>query len=231
MQNILNYILVPIHKEGIPFILIFAITTLLLSMVSASFGWVGAILTGWCVYFFRNPDRVTPTSSSLVVSPGDGQVSKITPASPPEELGMGEEQLTRVSIFLSVFDVHVNRIPANGKIKTLHYRPGAFLNATLDKASEKNERQSLLMTTDDGKDIAFVQIAGLIARRIVCNVDEGQDVKAGERFGIIRFGSRVDVYLPKGIEPLVIEGQRVIGGETILADLAGEQVARQGEVR
>ncbi|MBI3453114.1 MAG: phosphatidylserine decarboxylase, partial [Rhodospirillales bacterium] len=194
-------------------------------------GWAGVVVSAWVAYFFRDPARVTPVRPGLVISPADGRVQMIVRALPPAELGMGDRPLPRISIFLNVFDVHVNRVPADGVIAVASYRPGKFLNASLDKASEDNERMSVRMTTDDGRDLAFVQIAGLVARRIVCELSAGQKVKAGARFGLIRFGSRADVYLPEGVVPLVIEGQRAIAGETVLADLVSGEPARQGEVR
>ncbi len=212
-------VLVPIHKEGYPFIAIFAVSSLVLFWIWPPLGWIDAILTLWCVYFFRDPPRVTPERPNLIVSPADGAVQMITEAAPPPELGMGEEPRTRVSIFMNVFNVHVNRVPADGEITELHYHSGRFFNASLDKASLDNERQSVRMTTTGGKDIAFVQIAGLVARRIVCHLLTGQEVKAGERFGMIRFGSRVDVYLDHGMEPLVRVGQTAIAGETVLAEI------------
>lgn len=218
LKDLLEYI-PSIHKEGYIFIIIFISFTLVLFAFSKLFGCLALILTIWCVTFFRDPDRVTPLDAHLIVSPADGKVQKISKAVPPKELELGNHTMTRVSIFLSVFDVHVNRIPVNGKIRALHYHPGKFFSATLDKASELNERQSILIETKNKKQIAVVQIAGLVARRIVCNLDESQEVKAGERFGIIRFGSRVDIYLPTGIEPLVLEGQYMLGGETVIAKL------------
>jgi phosphatidylserine decarboxylase len=210
----------PIHKDGWKFILIFAFVSLVLAYVSSELGWIGALLTGWCVYFFRDPDRVTPQAEGAVISPADGVVSAIGESLPPKELGLeGEEKWTRISIFLNVFDVHVNRIPLEGVITKSVYHPGKFFNASLDKASEYNERQSLMVQTASGQSLIFVQIAGLIARRILCEVIENQQVKAGERFGLIRFGSRVDVYLPQGIAPQVLVGQRMISGETILAHI------------
>ncbi len=188
-------------------------------MVSDGLGIAGVVLTLWCVYFFRDPDRVTPARDGLIVSPADGVVQLIDKAPPPAELDMGDDPRTRVCVFMNVFNVHVNRIPIDGTLTALSYRPGKFLNASLDKASELNERQSLRLTMADGRDIAFVQIAGLIARRILCDVALGQTVKAGERFGMIRFGSRVDVYLPDGVEPLVSAGQTSVAGETVIADM------------
>jgi phosphatidylserine decarboxylase len=192
---------------------------------------VGLGLTIWCFYFFRDPDRVTPVRPGLVVSPADGTVQMIGPASPPLELGIGTEPLMRISVFMSVFDCHVNRAPIAGAIIKDEYTPGKFINATLDKASEDNERQSLVIRTPDGKDFAVVQIAGLVARRIRCDVREGQHVLTGQRFGMIRFGSRLDVYLPRGVAPLVLVGQKAVAGETVLADVQSGEPMREGEVR
>jgi phosphatidylserine decarboxylase len=214
-----------IHREGYIFIVIFAAATFLFASFSSTLGWIGFIATAWCVYFFRNPDRHTPTDEHLVVSPGDGVVTAISDAPPPAELGLGDEEMLRISVFLNVFDVHVNRIPVGGKVTALHYHPGKFFNASLDKASIHNERQSVLIETKDGVKVVCVQIAGLIARRIVCDLEEGEDVKTGERYGIIRFGSRMDVYLPRKTVPLVCVGQRAIGGETIFANFKSSKVA------
>ena len=200
-------------------------------MAYDTLGVVGAVLTLWCIYFFRDPDRMTPARDGLIVSPADGVVQMIDKAPPPTELDMGEEPRTRVCVFMNVFNVHVNRIPADGTLTALSYRPGRFINASLDKASELNERLSLRLTMADGRDIAFVQIAGLIARRILCDVAQGQTVKAGERFGMIKFGSRVDVYLPDGVEPMVSVGQTSVAGETVIADTRAQEPARAGEVR
>jgi phosphatidylserine decarboxylase len=223
--------LTPIHPAGWPFIAIAAAATILLSWLWPPLGWLGAALTGWVAYFFRDPARVTPTRAGLIVSPADGVVQPILRAPPPAELGMGTEPLTRISIFLNVFDVHVNRVPADGEVVATNYRPGKFINAALDKASEDNERMSVRLRLPDAREIAFVQIAGLVARRIVCDLKPNQPVLAGARFGLIRFGSRLDVYLPDGVAPLVIAGQRAIAGETVLADLASDEPARTGEVR
>jgi len=223
-------VLVPINPAGWPFIAIFAAVTLILAFVAEPLGWIGVVLTLWCVYFFRDPDRITPVREGLVIAPADGRVSLIDEAIPPAELEMGDEALPRVCIFMNVFNVHVNRAPMDGTITKLAYRPGQFLSADLDKASELNERQSLLMKSTDGHDIAFVQIAGLVARRIVCQVNEGTALKAGERFGLIRFGSRVDVYLPKGTAPMVAVGQLTTAGESVIADLASKETARIGEI-
>ncbi|MDJ1406936.1 MAG: phosphatidylserine decarboxylase [Candidatus Midichloria sp.] len=210
-----------IHKEGYVFVLCFALATFVLFAISNTFGWIGVILTIWCIYFFRDPERITPVAKCLVISPADGLIQRITRAAPPKELDMVEKEMTRISIFLNVFDVHVNRIAVDGVIEKAHYHLGKFLNASLDKASEDNERQSLLIKTPDNQNVALVQIAGLIARRIVCNAKENEQVFAGKRFGIIRFGSRVDVYIPDTAKILVAEGQTAIGGETIMARLSG----------
>jgi phosphatidylserine decarboxylase len=231
MGPALQSVLVPIHSAGWPFIAIAAAATILLSWLWPPLGWLGAALTGWVAYFFRDPERVTPVRPGLVVSPADGIVQPIVRAVPPAELGMGAEPLTRVSIFLNVFDVHVNRVPADGEIVGVDYRKGKFVNAALDKASEDNERMSVRLRMPDGRDIAFVQIAGLVARRIICDLKPGQAVRAGARFGLIRFGSRADVYLPDGVVPLVVAGQRAVGGETVLADMLSGEPARVGEVR
>lgn len=217
--------LVPITPEGYPFIGAFALASLVLFWLWTPLGWVGTVLTLWCVYFFRDPPRVTPVREGLVVAPADGRVSQVTTAPPPHELGLGSTPLPRVSIFMSVFDCHVNRSPVAGRVEKIVYQPGKFINADLDKASLDNERNSLVIATG-GTRIAVTQIAGLVARRIVCFVKENQPVAAGERFGMIRFGSRLDVYLPPGTAPLVAVGQIAIAGETVLADLAGADPAR-----
>jgi phosphatidylserine decarboxylase len=217
--------LVPVHREGYPFIGAFALLSIVLFLLWSPFGWLGTIATAWCAYFFRDPPRVTPLGDGLVVAPADGRVSQIANAVPPAELGLGPTALARVSIFMSVFDCHVNRSPIAGRIERVAYRAGKFLNADLDKASDDNERNSLLIAGARGR-VAVVQIAGLIARRIVPFVREGEEVGAGERIGMIRFGSRVDVYLPEGVRPLVSEGQSAIAGETIVADLAGRDPGR-----
>lgn len=224
-------VLVPIHPEGWRFVGIFVLVTIIVGAFWTPFIFIGGVLSAWCTYFFRNPDRITPIREGLVISPADGVVQMIEPAAPPAELEMGDAPLTRVSIFMNVFNVHVNRAPADGRIEKLAYRQGKFLNASLDKASEHNERQSVRMKLADGRDIAFVQIAGLVARRILIWVEEGQKLGAGERFGLIRFGSRVDVYLPDGVSPLVCVGQIAVAGETVIADLAAGEPPREGEQR
>ena len=226
-----NYLLPNIHNEGWRFVGIFAAITALLAIIWEPLGWFGLVLTIWCYYFFRDPDRITPDIDNVVVSPADGIVQMIAKVKAPEELDMGNREFTRVSIFMSVFNVHVNRAPAQGKITKSVYVPGKFLNATLDKASRDNERQLLAMKTKSGKDICFVQIAGLVARRIVCDAMPGQEYKAGERFGMIRFGSRLDVYLPKGVEPQVALGQTMVAGESVIANLESEAPQVKGVVR
>ncbi len=210
--------LVPIHPEGYIFIAAFAIAALLLHWISSTLGWVGFIATGWCIYFFRDPQRLTPLREGLVVSPADGVVCSIGFFLPPAELGLGAEPLQRVSIFMSVFDVHVNRAPITGRISKVAYKPGIFLNADLDKASEDNERNGIVIDAPSGR-YGVVQIAGLVARRIVCFVQDGEPIGVGDRFGLIRFGSRVDVYMPTGAKPRIALGSRAIAGETILADV------------
>jgi len=210
--------IVPVHREGLPFIGIFALASLLLFWVWTPLGWIGTGLTVWCALFFRDPERVTPVREGLVVAPADGRVSKIINAVPPPELNLGERALPRVSIFMNVFNCHINRSPVTGRIDKIVYKSGTFINADLDKASENNERNSFVIATG-GARIIVVQIAGLIARRIVTFAREGASVRVGERIGMIRFGSRVDVYLPEGVRPLVAEGQSSIAGETVLADL------------
>ncbi|MHC8509910.1 MAG: phosphatidylserine decarboxylase [Rhodospirillales bacterium] len=227
----MDKILVPIHRAGRPFIAAFAAGALLLWWISGWLGLIGLILTAWCVYFFRDPDRVTPARSGLVISPADGVVQKIDEAPPPPELGLGDKPLARIAVFMNVFDVHVNRTPAAGVIEQIAYQPGKFLNASLDKASEDNERQSFLLRLADKRQIVFTQIAGLVARRIVTETYEGAAVQAGERVGMIRFGSRVDVYLPEGVHPLVCQGQRCIAGETVLADMESKEKSREGIIR
>ncbi|WP_281496007.1 phosphatidylserine decarboxylase [Marivita sp. S6314] len=209
----------PMHPEGRKFVAIFAAITLVLFAIEDVLGWIGVGLTVWCYYFFRDPERVTPDAPGLVISPADGIVSLIEPAVPPRELGLPEAPLTRVSVFMSVFNCHVNRAPVAGKIEKIAYKPGKFLNASLDKASEDNERNSLVIRMEDDRILTVTQIAGLVARRIVSFTQEGAVLDRGERFGLIRFGSRLDIYLPDGVAPSVKIGQTMIAGETIIADL------------
>jgi phosphatidylserine decarboxylase len=209
----------PMHPAGRPFVAGGAVATFLLRRFSRRAGVVGALVTAWVAWFFREPKRVTPRRDNIAVAAADGTVSHVVEAAPPAELGLGTEPMLRISVFLSVFDVHVQRIPADGEIRQVSYRPGKFLSADLDKASEDNERNTVLLRTVSGHDVVVVQIAGLIARRIVCEVSEGEKVTAGQTYGLIRFGSRVDVYVPRGSRALVEAGQRTIGGETVLAEL------------
>jgi len=217
----------PVHRDGHKFIAIAAVAALVFLLVWPPLGWVLVVLALFIAYFFRDPERVTPMRDGLVISPADGRVSSIEVVRPPVELGLGDEMRQRVSIFLSVLDVHINRSPVAGTIRRSVYVPGAFVNAALDKASEENERRSLVIAQADGTEIAVVQIAGLIARRIVTFKGEGESIGKGERFGLIRFGSRVDVYLPPGRTSLVVVGQTAIGGETVLADLNSIEPERE----
>ncbi len=229
-MTMLETFIKPMHREGIKFVAIFAVVTLALFLLWEPLGWLGVGLTVWCYYFFRDPKRATPQREGLVVSPADGVVSLIEPAVPPAELGMGPEPLTRVSVFMSVFNCHVNRCPVAGRVTEVAYHPGTFVNASLDKASENNERNGLRIELSDGRSLAVVQIAGLVARRIMCWTAPGQSLRTGERFGLIRFGSRLDVYLPEGVQPLVALGQTMIAGETVLADLKADEPRRQAMV-
>ncbi len=233
-----RFVLPPIHPEGKRFVAIFAVIAVLLGLLWLPLGLAGAVVTIWCFYFFRNPDRITPVGEHWVISPADGIVQAITDVTPPPELELGEGTRTRISVFMSVFDVHVNRAPTKGSVGVIAYAAGKFLNATLDKASVDNERNSLRIDLPEreglvGGTLGVVQIAGLIARRIVCFVRVGDALNAGERFGLIRFGSRLDIYLPPGVAPLVVVGQRMLAGESILADLrvGADTNARQGETR
>jgi len=212
---------VPVHREGWPFIAAFGAAAVLLGLFSTALFWIGLILTAWCAYFFRDPVRVTPLDDRLVVSPADGVVSAVGLAAPPRELGLGATEMTRISVFMNVFSCHVNRAPVRGRIARIEHRPGKFLNAELDKASEENERRAMVIETLSGEKVGVVLIAGLIARRIVTFATEGASVAAGERIGLIRFGSRVDVYMPAAAEVLVAVGQTALGGETVLAELPG----------
>jgi phosphatidylserine decarboxylase len=218
-------VLVPVHRDGYSFIGIFALASLALFWVWTPLGWIGTALTVWCALFFRDPVRVTPVGEGLVVAPADGRIAKIINAVPPQELNLGDRLLPRISIFMNVFNCHVNRSPVGGRIERIVYKHGAFINAELDKASESNERNSFVILSG-GNRVGVVQIAGLVARRIVCFQREGASVAAGERIGLIRFGSRVDVYLPEGVRPLVAEGQTAVAGETVIADLRARERER-----
>ena len=223
IDSIKTSMLVPIHSAGIPFIVIFVILTVIMGWFWSPLYFFGLVLTLWCIYFFRNPVRVTPMLSgtnknNLIISPADGRVIEISKITPNEEIGLPIGNWTRVCVFMNVFDVHVNRSPMLGKIFYKNYIPGSFFNASLDKASSENERLILGMETENGKKIAFVQIAGLVARRIICDVGIGSLLKAGEVFGLIRFGSRVDIYFPSDVSVMVLKGQKMIAGETIIGD-------------
>ncbi len=224
----LNTFIKPMHREGIKFILIFSVISLILFFIYIPLGWVGIGLTIWCYYFFRDPKRTIPVRDGLLVSPADGVISLIEKTMPPPELDIEKEELTRISVFMNVFNCHVNRSPIAGKIMEINYRPGKFFNASLDKASVDNERNSLVLQIPDGRQIVVVQIAGLVARRIVSFVKPKQTLRIGQRFGLIRFGSRVDIYLPTGVQPLVCIGQIMVSGETVIADLNSKELARDG---
>ncbi len=214
---------VHIHRDGYKFVAGAAVATLLLFLIAPPLGWIAALLTAACAYFFRDPDRVTPDRPGLIVSAADGKIAAVAESViAPRELALGAGPLTRVSVFLSVFDVHIVRAPAGGRVIHSAYVPGAFFNAELDKASEENERQALVIETKSGAKVGVVLIAGLVARRIVTFIGEGASVEPGERIGLIRFGSRVDLYLPSGVELLTEVGQTAIGGETVLAAFVGD---------
>lgn len=229
-MTMLGTFIKPMHPEGYPFVAIFAAVALVLMWLWQPLGWLGVGATIWCYYFFRDPKRSVPQAPGLIVSPADGVVSLIGPAMPPPELGLPPVELTRISVFMNVFNCHVNRAPIAGRIAAIGYRPGKFFNASLDKASVDNERNGLAIELADGRKIAVVQIAGLVARRIVCFAKPEQTLRTGERFGLIRFGSRLDVYLPAGVVPLVALGQTMVAGETVLADLSGPASARLASV-
>ncbi len=214
-------VLSPPHPAGRPFIIGGAVAAVAGLFVGPWLLWPGWLFVVFCFYFFRDPERTPPLRPGVLLAPADGRVVSVLEVAPPPELGLGDAPRWRVATFLSVLDVHVNRAPAAGTVTRISYRHGAFVNAALDKASELNERNALAIRLEDGREIGVVQIAGLIARRIVCTVREGARLRAGERFGIIRFGSRTDLYLPPGVLPLVAEGQTMIGGETVMADLGG----------
>ena len=224
----LRRFLAPLHPDGFKFVAAGVLATLLLFLLWAPAGWAAAVVTLWMVYFFRDPWRVTPTRPGLLLSPADGLVVSIAAATPPSELAMGDMAVVRVSIFLNIFDVHVTRAPVGGRVAAMRYTKGRFVNASLDKATEANERLAIRIAPPEGPDIAFVLVAGLVARRIVCNLYDGQQVASGQRVGIIRFGSRVDIYCPPPYVPMVVAGQRMVGGETVLADRLAEEPPRQG---
>lgn len=214
----------PIHKEGYKFILIFAIVTALLAMLSNFLGLIGLVATLWCIFFFRDPERVIPVAENIAVSPADGVVTKVEyGVLAPDELGYGTKKFNKISVFLNVFNVHVNRTPVAGTVTKVSYKPGKFLSANADEASEENERNSVVVKTANGDEVVFVQVAGLVARRIISDLNEGQEVNMGDRYGIIRFGSRADIYFAEDVEISVLVGQTMIGGETIIANLNSSQ--------
>jgi len=225
---VLRRFLAPLHPDGFKFVLAGAAATILLFLLWGLGGWIAAAVTLWLAYFFRDPWRMTPTRPGLLISPADGTLMSVATTAPPQELAMDVAALTRIGIFLSLFDVHVVRAPLGGKVAAVRYTKGRFLNASRDEASRHNERMAIRITPPDGPEIAFVLIAGLLARRIVCDLREGQQLATGERIGIIRFGSRVDVYCPDAYVPMAIAGQRMVGGETVLADRLAQETPRQG---
>jgi len=229
IANSIRTVLVPINREGYPFIAVFFVVSVLIGLLWEPLFWIGMILTAWCIFFFRDPRRVTPLDPDLVVSPADGRVSAVMHVAPPAEMHLGTERMLRVSIFMNVFNCHVNRMPVSGRISRIAYNPGKFLNAELDKASSENERNALVIETTHGP-VGCVQIAGLVARRIVCWAKQSEDLEIGERFGLIRFGSRLDVYLPEGAVPRVSVGQTAVAGETVLAEYGSAKGPTIGRV-
>jgi phosphatidylserine decarboxylase len=225
---VLRRVLTPLHPDGLKFILAGILATILLFLFWAPAGWLTAIATLWIAYFFRDPWRVTPARPGLLVSPADGMVLSVAPAAPPPELAVGDVTVFRIGVFLNIFDVHVARAPVGGRVSAVSYIKGRFFNASLDKASEHNERLAIRIAPPEGPEIVFVLIAGLVARRIVCDLRIGQQVATGQRVGLIRFGSRVDIYCPEPYVPMVVVGQRMVGGETVLADRFAEEPPRRG---
>ena len=220
-------VFVPIHRDGHKFLGIGLGLSVLFFLIWSPGGWLFAILTAWIAYFFRDPDRITPLREGLVIAPSDGRIATIGRVAPPPELGLEGGERVRISIFLSLFDMHINRAPVAGRITRSVYVPGAFLRASSEKASDDNERRALVIETPSGAEVAVLQIAGMISRRIVTFAGEGDTVGVGQRFGLIRFGSRVDVYLPEGQSPLVAVGQRMVAGETVIADLTSDEAERE----
>jgi phosphatidylserine decarboxylase len=228
LLDALKMVTFPIHKEGYKFILIFALVTAVLAMFSNFLGLVGLVATLWCIFFFRDPERFTPVSETAIISPADGVVTRVDyGVEAPADLGFGNKKFNKISVFLNVFNVHVNRVPVSGKVSKVSYKPGKFLSANAEEASEENERNSVIVKTAGGEEVIFVQVAGLIARRIVSDIKEGQEVSAGDRYGIIRFGSRADIYLSEEVEIKSLIGQTMVGGETIIAELP----ASEGKLR
>jgi phosphatidylserine decarboxylase len=220
LLDALKLVTFPIHKEGYKFIFIFAIATAILALISNVLGLIGLVATLWCIFFFRDPERFVPLEDNAIISPADGVVTRVEyGAEAPEELGYGKTKFNKVSIFLNVFNVHVNRVPLSGLVTKVIYRPGKFLSANAEEASVENERNSVVVKNSSGTEIIFVQVAGLVARRIVSDIKEGQDVVAGQRYGIIRFGSRADLYFPENVEIKSLLGQTMVGGETIIAKI------------
>lgn len=216
----LKLVTFPIHKEGYKFIFIFAMVTVLLAFMSNTLGLIGVVLTLWCIFFFRDPERVTPIDETAIISPADGVVTRVDyGVEAPDDLGYGKQKFNKISVFLNVFNVHVNRVPVGGTVTKVNYKPGKFLSANAEEASDENERNSVVVKTENGTEILFVQVSGLVARRIISELTEGQKVVAGERYGIIRFGSRADIYLPENVAIKCLVGQTMIGGETIIAKL------------
>ena len=220
-------VFVPIHRDGHKFLGIGLGLSILFFLIWSPVGWIFAILTAWIAYFFRDPDRITPLREGLVIAPSDGRIATIGRVTPPPELGLTGGDRVRISIFLSLFDMHINRAPVAGRVTRSVYVPGAFLRASSEKASDDNERRALVIETPGGAEVAVLQIAGMISRRIVTFAGEGDTVGVGQRFGLIRFGSRVDVYLPEGQSPLVAVGQRMVAGETVIADLTSDEAERE----
>ena len=220
LLDALKLVTFPIHKEGYKFIFIFAIATAILALISNVLGLIGLVATLWCIFFFRDPERFVPLEDNAIISPADGVVTRVEyGAEAPEELGYGKTKFNKISIFLNVFNVHVNRVPLSGSVTKVIYRPGKFLSANAEDASVENERNSVVVKNSSGTEIIFVQVAGLVARRIVSDIKEGQDVVAGQRYGIIRFGSRADLYFPENVEIKSLLGQTMVGGETIIAKI------------
>jgi len=216
----LKMVTFPIHKEGFKFIFIFALVAIILALLNNVLGLIGLVLTLWCIFFFRDPERVIPVEENTVISPADGVVTLVEyGVEAPEDLGYGKQKFNKISVFLNVFNVHVNRVPIGGTITKISYKPGKFLSANASDASAENERNSAVVKLDNGKEIIFVQVAGLVARRIISDLKEGQKVATGDRYGIIRFGSRADIYLPESVAVKCLVGQTMIGGETIVAKL------------
>ena len=220
LLDALKLVTFPIHKEGYKFIFIFAIATAILALISNVLGLIGLVATLWCVFFFRDPERFVPLEDNAIISPADGVVTRVEyGAEAPEELGYGKTKFNKISIFLNVFNVHVNRVPLSGAVTKVIYRPGKFLSANAEDASVENERNSVVVKNSNGTEIIFVQVAGLVARRIISDLKEGQEVVVGQRYGIIRFGSRADLYFPENVEIKSLLGQTMVGGETIIAKI------------